>query len=368
MCKFFCNFAAIFVKKMGKYAKYRVLLTGVGAPGVQGTLYSLRTLDTFIVGTDTDAEAVGKYLCDAFFTIAPAREIERYLADLENLCEAEDIDVIVPQNTAELGILARSKARFDALGTKVMVSDEAAIARANNKYELLLCARKLGINTGEFALCSDYTHLVNEVASRKARGLFTVVKPPCGNGSRGVRVIIDEADRDRKSDFYNQKPSSLYCTLDELHGILGDTFPELLVMDYLPGDEYTVDVLRTDEQLVAIPRKREVMRSGITFRASLEKNEEIIRASRLLAEALDLRYCFGFQFKKDAQGRPVLLECNPRVQGTMVLSAMAGANIIAASVRDLLGLEPEPIDIDWTVRLVRYWGAIGVNDEGVVRI
>jgi len=353
---------------MQNHAEYRILLTGVGAPGVQGTLHSLRTLDAYIVGTDTDGEAVGKYLCDAFHTISPAREEVRYLSDMERLCEAEDIDVIVPQNTAELGVLARHKDRFEVLGTKVMVSDVDAILRANNKYELLVCARELGICTGEFTLCTDYAHLLREVQARKSRGLSTVVKPPCGNGSRGVRVIIDEQSRDRKSDFYNLKPSSLYCTIDELRGILGDTFPELLVMDYLAGDEYTVDVLRTEDQFAALPRKREVMRSGITFRASLEQNEEIIRASRLLAEALNLRYCFGFQFKKDEKGQPVLLECNPRVQGTMVMSTMAGVNIIAASVRALLHQEPEPIDVNWGLRLIRYWGAIGVNDEGLVRI
>ena len=353
---------------MQNNAEYRILLTGSGAPGVQGTLYSLRALGAFIIGTDTDSEAVGKYLCDAFFVIPPARDAERYLACLKEICEREHIDVIVPQNTAELDLLSRNTTSIGTIGTKIMVSGADSIARANNKYELLLCASQLGIRTGEFCLCSDYASLVRETEARRARGLYTVVKPPCGNGSRGVRAIVDESARDRKNDFYTQKPSALYCTLGELHAILGDNFPELLVMDYLEGDEYTVDVLRTDEQFVALPRKREVMRSGITFRASLEKNEEIIRAAELLAEALDLRYCFGFQFKKDGQGQPVLLECNPRVQGTMVMSTMAGANIIAASVRSLTGMKQEEISIDWNTRLVRYWGAIGVNEKGVERI
>lgn len=356
------------MQKKHYFCSMNILLTGVGAPGVQGTIYALRAIQGHIIGTDADEMAVGQYLCDEFFSIAKAKETERYLSDLMSLCKEKKIDCIVPQNTAELPVLAEHKSAFEQIGTKILVSDQQSIADANNKYRLLCKAQELAIPTGSFSLCSHFEQLADQVAWRREAGLLTVVKPPCGNGSRGVRVIIAGEGRNRKEDFYNSKPSSLYCTLEELHAVLGDQFPELLVMDYLPGEEYTVDVLRTDRQFVALPRKREAMRSGITFRASLEKNEAIMDAVEKLSEALNLRYCFGFQFKKDADGKPVLLECNPRVQGTMVMSAMAGANIIAAAVRDCLQLPSEPMQIDWNTRLIRYWGAIGVNEAGVVKI
>ena len=43
---------------------------------------------------------------------------------------------------------------------------------------------------------------------------------------------------------------------------------------------------------------------------------------------MDLRYAFGFQFIGDK-----LLECNPRVQGTMIASTYAGCNIIYSAVK-----------------------------------
>ena len=103
-----------------------------------------------------------------------------------------------------------------------------------------------------------------------------MVKPPLSNGSRGVRVIAQ--DFDRKKTFYEEKPSSLYTTIDELHAVLGDEFPELIVMEYLPGEEYTVDVCRLGNEIIALPRKRLAIRSGITFAASLEKNDFLISA------------------------------------------------------------------------------------------
>ncbi len=356
------------MQKKQYFCIMNILLTGVGAPGVQGTLYALRELRGHIIGVDADKWAVGQYLCDEFLTIAKANDKENYLNDLRCICEKKHIDCIVPQNTAELTILAEYQREFEDKGVKILISSKQSIDDANNKYNLLCKAQELGIETGRFCLCADFETLREQVELRCQLGQQTVVKPPCGNGSRGVRVIVSDKKWDRKSDFYNTKPSSLFCTLEELHAIIGNTFPSLLIMDYLPGEEYTVDVLRTDTNFVAIPRKREVMRSGITFRASLEKNERIIQDCKCLAEVMDLQYCFGFQFKKNAEGKPVLLECNPRVQGTMVMSVMAGANIIAEAVRHCMQLPPREMNIQWDTRLVRYWGAVGVNESGVVKI
>ena len=56
--------------------RLKVLITGSGAPGISGTIYSLRNnydnRKIEVIGTDSNAETIGKYLCDKFFKIAPA--------------------------------------------------------------------------------------------------------------------------------------------------------------------------------------------------------------------------------------------------------------------------------------------------------
>jgi len=85
-----------------------------------------------------------------------------------------------------------------------------------------------------------------------------------------------------------------------------------------------------------------------------------------LAEELDLRYAFGFQFKLSDTGVPKLLECNPRVQGTMVAAVFAGCNVIWWAIKEALGEEvipekPKP-EADG-VRFMRYWGGLAVYNE-----
>ena len=151
--------------------------------------------------------------------------------------------------------------------------------------------------------------------------------------------------------------------MDSLKSTLGNNFPELIVTEFLPGDEYSVDVLRNSNRIIVIPRERNKVRSGITFHGTVIENEKIIEYCTLIAEKLDLKNCFGFQFKIDKNGIPKILESNPRIQGTMILSTLAGANIIYASIKDALCENYDEFNIKWGTKFIRYCGGVGVTDK-----
>lgn len=347
-----------------------ILITGAGAPGIQGTIYSLRNnydnRHFHIIGTDVYEQVIGKYLCDEFHIIAPAENTDVYLSDLQTICKDRGVNIILPQNTAELSILSSKKDVFFTLGVHIVVSDYHSIEIANDKYKLFQSAIKNNIPIANHALVSNFIQLKEEAIKLGWPNKAFVVKPPRSNGSRGVRVIIEQLNRKRA--FYTEKPSGLFISLNELYTILGDDFAELIIMEYLPGDEYTVDVFRCANDFIAIPRKREIIKSGITFSASLKKDKYLINYSKKLADTIGLTFCFGFQFKISEQGSPLLLESNPRVQGTMIMSTLAGANIIYNSIKSLLGEEIQRMVVDWDTQLLRYWGAIGINNDGYIRI
>jgi len=124
---------------------------------------------------------------------------------------------------------------------------------------------------------------------------------------------------------------------------------------------------KSKDSEVVIPRSRDVIRSGISFQTTVDmKREDISLYSSKLAASLGLNYCFGFQFKLDDNGVPKILESNPRVQGTMVASTMAGFNMIYLAVMQALGEECNVADYsikDGTC-FKRSWGGIGIDVEG----
>lgn len=348
----------------------KVLITGAGAPGIQGTIYSLKNnydnRAIHIIGTDINDFVIGKYICDEFQTISSAKEKEKYLDDLLTISLKKGVNIILPQNTMELLILSENKDQFFDKGIGIVVSEKNAIELANNKYKLFQSAESKSIPITKYTLVSNFDDLKKHAIIFGWPQKKIVVKPPIANGSRGVRIVAE--DFDRKKAFYEEKPSNIVTTLDELHSTLGDVFPELIVMEYLSGDEYTVDVFKNDKEIIAIPRKREIIRNGITFAASLEENKSLMDYSKTLASVTGLSFCFGFQFKMNEDGVPFLLESNPRVQGTMVMSTFGNANIIYSAIKLLLG-EPIPsMNINWNTKLLRYWGAIGIQNGEFNRI
>ena len=350
--------------------KINVLITGGGSPGIIGTIYSLKNnyddRDICITCTDAKSECTGKFLADQFYQIPRAENKSDYLKKMFQICKTEDIDVILPQNTSELILLSENVDNFLHLGTKIVITDHKTISLANNKYELMNICKNNNIPYPEYCLVDNKESLIESVKKMGWPNIPLVVKLPDSNGSRGIRIIDDK--KDYQNLFYKEKPTNLFTKLDSFLDILDNQFTPLLVMEYLPGDEVSIDVFRDKNNFISIPRIRTQIRSGISFANSAIKDDELIKYSKKISDKLDLKYCFGFQFKYDINNIPKILECNPRVQGTMVFSTMMGANLIYSSLKSCLGEDIPEFVLHWETKLLRYWGAIGVNDKSITKI
>lgn len=347
-----------------------VLVTGAGAPGIAGTLYSLRNnfdgRKIKIIGTDILDITVGGYLCDKTYKVStPSRELlynkyPQFILDIIGICEKEKVDVILPQVTAELEDLSVWIPALEEIGTTVAVSPTHTISETNNKHRLLCTCKQIGIPVPEFHLVHTWEQFETALDALCYPEKKIVIKPPISSGSRGFRIIDENLDR--VEAFYRKKPTGIHIRKNELD-FLGEVFPPLLVMEYLPNMEYTVDVLaRGENQPTVVPRRRDNIRTGITFRGTVEKDADIIEYSERLTEEVGLDYAFGFQFKRDSEGIAKIIECNPRIQGTMVLSTLAGANIVYGAVKKALEEDIPEFKIKWGTELLRYWGGIGVLD------
>ncbi len=349
----------------------RCIVTGAGAPGIRGTLYALRhnpdNRKVYTLGIDINEDVVGRYLTDDFMKIAPP-ESEDYLPDLLRIIRKQKIDLIIPQTTREIEVLSRNKKMIEDQHCKVMVSSAEAIFSANNKWHLLNICNRIEIPAPWFFL----THSLNELAEKAVELGYpdkpVVVKPPVSNGMRGLRILMEKPWNAQR--FFSEKPGGIEITLEQLRQIFkGAEEPELLVTEYLPGDEYSIDVFRGQRGSFAVPRLRRKIRSGISFITEVVDDKELIGFSLKLADELDLKYAFGFQFKLDSKGVPRILESNPRIQGTMAAGILAGRNIIWMAVKDALGLPYElPVDSLKPTLFYRFWGGLGINNNEVHEI
>lgn len=342
-----------------------VLMTGAGAPGAWGIIRSLRRAPDRtirIVGVDMDPEAYGFGLVDRSYTV-PGGGDDGYVERVAELAELEDVDVVLPLTTDELQPLAAGRDRIPA---QVLVSDPDRLAMANDKAALYEFLGANGFDSAPaYRRVTDQPSFVEAVESLGYPETPVCFKPTVGSGMRGFRVLDEGTDRVTR--LLDEKPGEAITTLDEVLPVLGeaDPFPDLAVMEYLPGEEYSVDVLAMgDEVGPVVPRSRARTRSGITFQGVVEENETLIREAGEICRALGLEYTINLQFKYDEAGDPKVIEINPRVPGTIVLSVGAGANLPYLAVKYALGESIPPTDIQWGTRMTRYWNELFRSPEG----
>jgi carbamoyl-phosphate synthase large subunit len=161
--------------------------------------------------------------------------------------------------------------------------------------------------------------------------------------------------------FFSEKPNSVYSNLSTIKEILGENFQKMLLMEFLPGREYTVDVLCQKGVVYAVlPRLRTTMTGGITTEAILARNNQFDfnkQFSERIIGGFNLSYNIGIQLREDEKGNLKLLEMNPRLQGTTIISVEGGVNIPEIMVDMAFGTFDTSFapDIKWGLKLQRVW-------------
>ncbi|MCC6699469.1 MAG: ATP-grasp domain-containing protein [Candidatus Hydrogenedentes bacterium] len=131
----------------------------------------------------------------------------------------------------------------------------------------------------------------------------------------------------------------------------------LLLSEYLPGREFTVDCIsdREGKLLFCNPRVRGRIGQGIALGTEPVDDARVHENIARIAEALKIEGPWFAQFKENDRGEPVLLEINARIGGSSTLTRMCGVNIPLISVFMFSGHEvriprPQPVLLNRCMR------------------
>lgn len=332
-------------------------MTGAGAPGAPGIIHCLLESPSIkLTAADADPNATGRHLHNDFVLIPKATEAN-FIETLLSICKEKNIQVIMPLVTKELFPLSRNINLFREHGVELLVSSQKAIEIANNKSACYTFLAEKGIQLPGFRVVNtteEFIHAAFELGHPHKPFCF---KPSISNGSRGFRIVSDSLD---ESDMlFNHKPYNHYITYPHALSILSShPFPQLLVTDYLPGDEYSVDCLAENGRAkLVVPRLRKKMINGISVQGQIINDEAVKDYCTKIIEIIGLHGNIGIQVKKNPDGEPMLLEINPRVQGSIVAVKGAGVNLPVLAVKQQLGMaiELHELEVNWGKQFSRYW-------------
>ena len=271
-----------------------------------------------IIATDMSLYAPAIYMADAHYVV-PSIYDEAYLPTVLDICRKEKVDAITTLIDPEIGILAKNRSAFEAMGITVLAPYEETAQRCFDKYEMFVYLQERGIPTPY--TCGSYSEAV-QAMERGQLALPVFVKPRTGSGSVGARRVdtVEELCKAWEAD------------------------PGLIAQELMDGVDMDADVYidTVSHKVVSIfaKRKMETKIGGASKTVSFrdEKLEEFLISA--LAELqfngpidVDLFY---------KNGQYYLSEINPRFGGAYLHAYGAGVDFVKLIENNVNGIANEP--------------------------
>ncbi len=290
-----------------------------------------------LIATDVTSASAAYVKADLGVPSPPVGSIQ-YISTLHEIVRKNQIGLLVPLTDLDLRQLARHRDAFAAEGCTVMIGSEQSIMLCRDKAQTNALLAKIGLS-------SIITRPLAEFMKAPFYPCF--IKPLRGSAGIGAAVIHDEQELKSHVATHGQK---------------------MIVQEYAPGQEFTIDVYRTraGEVKCVVPRQRLAVRSGEVEKGVTVRDKELTAAAMKLAANLEgLWGVFCCQCRREANGATRFFEVNPRFGGGCLLSIAAGADLPMYLMQEVLGL-PITAEIGkFTDRLLmlRYDEAVFVRVE-----
>lgn len=291
----------------------RILFTGVGRriELIQAFRSAALVLnkEIRIYGADMAGTAPALPYCDCTRKVV-AMKSPGYIDNLLQICREDGIDLLIPTIDTDLLALSENRERFEAIGTRVMISapDMIRICRDKN-------------NTSRFFVdCGLHAPMPVNDWRQYQGGYPAFIKPKDGSSSINAFRVENAAE------------------LEVYAGQIGD----YIVQPFVSGREYTIDIFCdwNGKPISIVPRERLQVRAGEVLKTRICLDRTMIEESERLCAAFSPCGPMTVQLIRDDTGIDWYIEINPRFGGGAPLSMKAGARTAEAILKMLDDEEP----------------------------
>ncbi len=337
----------------------RILLTDAGHPVTASVVDTLKNKKEsfYVVGSDFNREKHSTLWVDLSYFVSSVVD-RSYIEKMLTICKKEKIDLVIPWTNEEAVVISKHAKAFNAIGTKILCGDNKVIELVSDKGLMYQSLNKSKIPIPNYELVSSPKELEKAVYELGYPKKPVVVKPRNLSGARGM-CILDTKVNINSINFGNRMPlESILEILAKLDSKKRNNL-DYLVMEYLGGEDYSVDTLcDRGKLLLMIPRLRIKSVGGVSQVGKVKQNVGVEKIVRRVVKYFGLHLNANVQvrYSKDGKG-PYVYDINPRISGSIVSNHGAGVDLFYYGIKMSLGMKvPSFKDMKYQeVTMVRYW-------------
>ena len=300
--------------------------------------------------------ALDPYLADSVnhLEVEPQFEIKSdegqtaYVDYVLEQCRTHKAQILLPRYQATL--LAAAQDRFKAQGIEMILVGDASIYQLfDDKFSAGRELESLGlIKSPQCALVNDYPSFLKAYDELRHTPLGSstgteqvCLKPNVGVGGKGFMRIAHH--RSELEDLFRESIHSVSFARLERTLRHADPFPELLLSTYLRGDEYSIDcIAHQGELLAAYPR---VYLNK--YEQRFDDRPELVEICRRICARYKLNYLFNIQVKEH-RGEWYFIELNTRMAAGSHRIVALGVSPLTAALELATQRTPSlSFEIEW---------------------
>jgi len=257
---------------------------------------------------------------------------------LLEVCRQNEIQVILPGQSADIRILSEQAMLFNEAGVQLAVANSECLDILDDKSKIGLFLKTRGFD------------VPREYQPNSLEGLPypLFIKTRFDIGIKKIAKVNNP---------------------EELKQLLRVT-EKPIIQEYLDGEEYTVDILAdlSGKVIMTSPRRRLEVREGISTKGITVKNELLSKLAAACVEAFPLPGVSNVQIIVDqSQNRLCVVDVNPRfAAGGLPLAIAAGFNIPDLLIKLLLGQPLKIVEPEAGLVMMRYWHSVCVRSDQLV--
>ncbi len=243
-----------------------------------------------------------------------------YAQALLDLVRAHRTRVVIPSMDGSIAAVRPWRSSFDREDVALALASEAAFDVANDKQRTLAIADELGI---PYPRTVPIDRLEDTRAALLEVGVPAVIKPTqswVSNADLATRVISEAV----------LKESEAIAYVERLHEVGSSMVAQQLVT----GSREAVSVFyakgRVWARFAQVAHRTTPALGGVSVvRESIPMPADLESAALALVQALDLEGYSEIEFRRDAAGRPLLMEINARLSGSLEVAVRSGVDFPA---------------------------------------
>ena len=276
-----------------------VLVPGAAGPAGVNTIKSLKMarFSGKIIATDSSKLSAGFFMASAHAVMPNIIDEVNYMTKLEQVINNHNIEVLMPSSGYDIQPYSKYRKQIEQLGARPVVSDLESMEIC---YDKMMTFQKLN---------DKFDMPFTTTDPDKIPEFPIIAKPRREKGGYDMMLIENE--------------NALIQATSK--------FQDLIFQEYLPGEEYTIDVISdlNKKPLVAVPRIRLETKGGISTKGKVIHDTQIEQICMNVADFIGIRGPCCIQMKGAKNGRLKLVEVNPRMGGGTIFATLAGVNFPA---------------------------------------